>query len=33
VGRTGPGSGGLDMANMMKPALARGEFQVGSHLE
>ncbi|GAX82036.1 hypothetical protein CEUSTIGMA_g9464.t1 [Chlamydomonas eustigma] len=28
VGKTGPGSGGLDMANMIKPALARGEFQI-----
>lgn len=27
VGRSGLGSGGLDIANMIKPALARGDLQ------
>lgn len=29
VGRGGSGGGGLDISNLMKPALARGEMQVG----
>ena len=28
VGRGGGGGGGLDISNLMKPALARGELQV-----
>ena len=28
-GKSGSAGGGLDIANLMKPALARGEFQVG----
>lgn len=28
VGRGGGGGGGLDISNLIKPALARGEFQV-----
>lgn len=31
VGRGGSGGGGgLDISNLLKPALARGEFQVGA---
>jgi hypothetical protein len=33
VGRGGGGGGGLDISNLIKPALARGDLQVGLPLE